>query len=354
MLRFLLAVVAVHFLLLSLRAAEQQSPPPASPTSTIYFAQDSQSLEQFVENPAVTRRMVDRLVRTVTGQPDSARAWRSLVAPTDRVGIKISAAGGAYFASHRGIVNAIVDGLEQAGVPRARIIVWDREKDDLRDAGYTNQRGGFPVESIAPTTGYDRTAVFTAPVLGKLIWGDALFEEKQSKFGKRANEADQLSSNSHFANVLSRQITKIINVPVLSDHAGCGVGGAIYNVTIPNIDNWRRFTQSEGEASSGLADLYADEHIGPKVVLHIMDALLAQFAGGPHFNPNYAFAYHTIYASKDPVALDANALRLIEGWRKESKLPPIGKRAEWLESAEQMGLGHFAENKILLRAVGPE
>jgi uncharacterized protein (DUF362 family) len=196
--------------------------------------------------------------------------------------------------------------------------------------------------------------VFTAPVLGKLIWGDALFEEKQSKFGKRTNESDQLSSNSYIANVLSRQITKIINVPVLSDHSGCGVGGAIYNMTIPNIDNWRRFTQSEGEAASGIADLYADEHIGPKVVLNIMDALLAQYAGGPHFNPNYAFAHHTIYASKDPVALDANALRLIEGWRKEAKLPPIGKRAEWLESAEQMGLGHYAESRITLRAVGPE
>ena len=298
--------------------------------------------------------MVDRLVRAVTGQPDTAAAWRSLVTPADRVGIKISAAGGRYFASHHGIVNAIVDGLAQAGVPRTRIIVWDRDADDLRDAGYSSQRGGYAVASIAPRTGYDRAAVFTAPVLGKLIWGDVLFEEKQSKFGKRMNEADQLSSNSYIASVLSRQITKIINVPVLSDHPGCGVGGAIYNATIPNIDNWRRFTQSEGEASTGIADLYADEHIGPKVVLHIMDALLAQFAGGPHFNPNYAFAYQTIFASKDPVALDANALRLIEGWRKEAKLPPIGKRAEWLESAEQMGLGHYAESRITLRPVGPE
>lgn len=298
--------------------------------------------------------MVDRLVQAATGQPDTAAAWRSLVTPADRVGIKISAAGGRYFASHRGIVNAIVEGLEQAGVPRTRIIVWDREADDLRDAGYTSQRGGYTVASIAPRTGYDRAAVFTAPVLGKLIWGDALFEEKQSKLGKRANEADQLSSNSYIASVLSRQITKIINVPVLSDQSGCGVAGALYNVTIPNVDNWRRFTQSEGDGAASIADLYADEHIGPKVVIHIMDGLLAQFAGGPHFDPNYSFAYHTIYASKDPVALDANALRLIEGWRKEAKLPPIGRRAEWLESAEQMGLGHFAESRITLRAVGSE
>ena len=51
------------------------------------------------------------------------------------------------------------------------------------------------------------------------------------------------------------------------------------------------------------------------------------------------------------MALDAHALRLIEGWRKDAKLPPVGKRAEWLESAAQAGLGNFAEQKIMLRPV---
>ena len=38
--------------------------------------------------------MVDRLVLAVTGQSDLAAAWNSLVSPNDKVGIKISAAGG--------------------------------------------------------------------------------------------------------------------------------------------------------------------------------------------------------------------------------------------------------------------
>ena len=137
---------------------------------------------------------------------------------------------------------------------------------------------------------------------------------------------------------------------MLSDESGCGVAGALYNMTVPNVDNWRRFTQPEGGADS-IPDLYADAHLGPKVVLTIMDALRPQYAAGPHFNPNYAFSLHTIFASKDPVALDAHALRLIEGWRKDAKLPPVGKRAEWLESAAQAGLGNFAEQKIMLRPV---
>ncbi len=303
------------------------------------------------ENSVITRRMVDRIVRAATGQNDSVKAWRSLVAPTDRVGIKIAAAGGRYFASHHGIVEAILDGLGQAGVPRSRVIIWDREADDLRSAGYLSERGGYQVVSIPPTGGFDRSAQFTAPFLGKLIWGDLLFAEKQGKFGKRFAAADQLSSSSYLATVLSKQVTKVINVPVLSDEAGCGVAGAIYNMTVPNIDNWRRFTQTDSDGASGLLDLYADERIGGKVVLTIMDALIAQYASGPRFNPNYAFPYHTIYASKDALALDSNAFRLIEGWRKEAKLPPIAERAQWLEMGEQMGLGHYAENKILLHPV---
>jgi hypothetical protein len=343
---------------LPLRAATPQDAPPPQPAppaqSTIFVSQDPNAIDQFVENTAVTRRMVDRLVCAVTGQPDVALAWRSLVAPTDKVGIKVAAAGGRYFGSHRGIVNAIVAGLEQAGVPRSRIVVWDRDMNDLRDTGYVRERGGYDVASVPPITGYDKAQTFSAPVLGKLIWGDALFLEKQGKLGKKRIEADQLSSNSCLAAVLSKGITKIINVPVLSDEAGCGVAGAIYNMTVPNIDNWRRFTQTEGDAASSLLELYADERVGGKVVLTIMDALLVQYAGGPRFNPNYSFHHRTIYASKFPAALDANAYRLIEGWRKQAKLPSITKRAEWLESGADLNLGHFAENKILLRPVGAE
>jgi uncharacterized Fe-S center protein len=82
-----------------------------------------------------------------------------------------------------------------------------------------------------------------------------------------------------------------------------------------------------------------------------MDGLTAQYAAGPIGNPNYAFAHCTLYASTDPVALDATALRQMEAWRKEAKLPAIGAKAEWLRSAEELGLGQFAEESIVLQTV---
>jgi uncharacterized protein (DUF362 family) len=104
-------------------------------------------------------------------------------------------------------------------------------------------------------------------------------------------------------------------------------------------------------AADALASIYADERLGSKIVFTIMDGLLAQYAGGPAANPNYGFAHATLYGSRDPVALDATALRLIESWRKEAKLPPIGRRAAWLKTAEEMGLGAFADERITLKSV---
>ena len=345
--RPVIAVAAALVFFTRFFAEAQEDAPQKAPPSTVYFAQDYDAMDQLEEKPGVTRRMVDQVVMAATHETDIVRAWRSLVSPNDKVGIKIAATGGHYFATHHGVVDAIAAGLQAAGV--SRVIVWDRDADDLAAAGFVSRRGFYEVRSTPTGIGYDRKAPFSAPILGKLIWGDTVFQEKQRKIGKASFEADQLSSISYFSNILTQDVTKIINVPVFSDSPGCGVGGAVYNLTVPNLDNWRRFVQPDGAPS--LPDIYADDHIRPKVVINIMDALLAQYAGGPRFNPNYSFALNRIYASKDPVALDANVFRLIQKWRVEARLPSIAKEAEWLSDAEEMGLGNFAEPKITLQQV---
>ncbi len=339
--------------LLSTAGAQTTTPPPPV-RSTVYFAQNPDAISRYEERPEITRRMVDDLVIATTGQRDIAAAWRSLVSPKDQVGIKVSASGGLYFSTHRGIAEAVVAGLEKAGVSRSQIIVWDRDAESLQEAGFHTTRGGVAVRGITPASGYDRAAEVIAPVLGRLIWGDLLFSEKQIKpLGQRLSESSQLSSTSHIATILSRGVTKVVNLPILSNEPGCGVAGAIYNMTVPNLDNWRRFTSpGDASASDALGDIYADPRIGGKIVLTIMDGLIAQYAGGPSGNPNYAFAHETIYASKDPIALDATALRSLEAWRREAHLPPIGRRADWLPAAADSGLGRFAENQIDLKPVG--
>ena len=167
--------------------------------------------------------MVDRLVLAVTGQPDIAKAWGSLVSSNDKIGIKISAAGGELFTTHRDIVNAIVSGLVAAGHARGSIVVWDRSLDGINDAGYKPGADGYRMVSIAPRTGYDPAATFSAPVMGKLIWGD--FEYKSDKGAMPLASIENTSNISHFARILSSEVTKVINVPVMSDSAGNGLAG---------------------------------------------------------------------------------------------------------------------------------
>ena len=327
------------------------SPPPAPTPSVVFAAHDPAAISDYRENPKVVRAMVDRLVLAATGQPDIGKAWGSLVAPDDKIGIKISAAGGELFTTHHAVVNAIVDGLVAAGHPRGSIIVWDRSLGGIKDAGYKPGAEGYQLKSIAPRDGYDEKAAFSAPLLGKLVWGD--FEYK-GDLGKTIplSDTENTSNVSHFAKVIANDVTKIINVPVMSNNEMNGIAGCLYNVTIPNIDNWRRFSQGSPFGAASLADIYANPIVGKKVVFNLMDGLLAQYGGGPQAQPNYALHHATLYASKDAVALDAVALKRLEQWRIRDRLPPIGRLASYIETAGQMGLGNFAPGKIEIKNVG--
>ena len=295
--------------------------------------------------------MVNRLVLAVTAQPDVARAWGSLVSPNDKIGIKISAAGGELFTTHRDVVNAIVDGLAAAGHPRGSIVVWDRSLGGIKEAGYDPGAEGYRLKSIAPRDGYDPKAIFTAPLAGNLIWGDLEFRSDRGTV-PLLSDKEQLSDESHFSKIVSSEVTKIINVPVMSDSSMNGLAGCLYNVTIPNIDNSRRFTQVNGWGGAAIVDLYNNPLIGKKVVLNIMDGLVAQYAGGPQSQPNYAVHHATLLASRDPVAIDALALQRIDAWREKAKFPPIGRLANHVEVAGQVGLGHADLTRIEIRNVG--
>jgi uncharacterized protein (DUF362 family) len=181
--------------------------------------------------------------------------------------------------------------------------------------------------------------------MGKLIWGDLDYIPQRGENPMRSETANT-SDVSHFAKIVTGQVTKIINVPVLSDSYATGLAGCIYNATLPNIDNWRRFAQYGRFGSVGLAQVYADPNIGPKVVLNIMDGLIAAYAGGPESHPNYAVHNGTLYASKDPVAIDALALRRLEQLRAAAKLPPIGELASHVQLAAEMGLGNADPARI--------
>jgi len=314
-------------------------------------AHDADAIRDYKTNPNVVRAMVNRLVTAATGQPDVAKAWASLVSPNDKIGIKISAAGGELFTTHHDVVNAIVDGLAAAGHSRESIIVWDRSVAGIKEAGYSSKADGYQVRAIAPRDGYDTKATLSAPLLGRLVWGDL---EYKGDLGKMPllSESENTSSTSHFARILSSEVTKIINVPVMSNSTTNGIAGCLYNVTIPNIDNWRRFAQGSGFGADSVAEIYSNPLIAKKVVFNLMDGLLALYGGGPESQPNYAVHYATLYASKDPVAVDTLALKRLDEWRARANFAPIGKLGDYVQYASEIGLGNSQRDRIEIRNVG--
>jgi uncharacterized protein (DUF362 family) len=328
-----------------------QEKQPAAAPSIVYAVHDSDAIRSYKTNPSVVRQMVNRLVLAATGQSDVARAWGSLVSPNDKIGIKISAAGGELFTTHHDVVNAIVDGLVAAGHPRGSIIVWDRSLGGIKDAGYRPAADGYQLKAIAPRDGYAPKATISSPLIGKLIWGDLEYVSYEGKM-PLLSDTENTSNISHFSKIISTEVTKIINVPVMSSSEMNGIAGCIYNVTIPNIDNWRRFAQGSRFGAESLAEIYSDPIIAKKVVFNLMDGLVAQYAGGPQSQPNYAVHHATLYASKDPVALDSVALRRLEKWRANASLPLIGRAAAYVDFASQLGLGNSATNRIEVRNIG--
>ena len=335
----------------------QPTTAPVSARSIVYRAENPQAIADYEPNPGVVRRMVDDLVMAVTGQQTVSAAWESLVKPSDVVGIKVCANGAPLFSSHPAVVNAIVAGLMDAGIPPQNIVVWDREQNLLKLAGFRSRTGGYRL--MWSEGNYDPKAVITSPISGKLIYGDLLFVSKQpdtlreevtpdrqEKEKKRFRDMENLSDESHLSNVLTHAVTKVINVPVLSDHFLCGLSGALFNMTIQNLDNWRRLIQDPVNGDPSIPEAYADPRVGDKVVLHIMDGLIAIYAGAPIGDANYAIHYGTLYASKDPVALDAIALKLIDQWRIEAQMEPASKIAKYLPTAFTYGLGNADLNRI--------
>jgi uncharacterized protein (DUF362 family) len=323
---------------------------PASQKSIVYATHDADAIIDYQTNSRTVHAMVDRLVLAATGQSDIAKAWGSLVSPNDKVGIKISAAGGELFTTHHDIVTAIVDGLVAAGHPRSSIIVWDRSLEGIKGAGYKSA-DGFQMKSISPRAGYDPKATLTAPLLGKLVWGDVDYISDKGR-SVPLSDTENTSNVSHFCRILSTDVTKVINVPVMSNSTTNGIAGCLYNMTVPNIDNWRRFAQGTPFGAESIAVIYDNPIIAQKVVLNIMDGLLAQYGGGPQSQPNFAIHHATIYASKDPVALDTVALKEMEAWRAKAAFPPIGRLASYVQSATIVGLGNSETSRIEVKNVG--
>ena len=324
--------------------------------SIVVKSESPDAIYDYKANNTIVYRMVNAAVMAATGEWSTGAAWSSLVKPSDVVGIKVCANGAPLFSTRPEVVQAIVDGLRQAGVPSENIVVWDREEALLKRAGFRSRANNYRV--LWTEGNYDPQVALSSPIVGQLIFGDLLFVGKNipnpKDLLKLNDEAKKggpinISNESHVSKILTKVVTKVINVPVLSDNVYCGLSGALFNMTVQNVDNWRRLVEPPDCGDPAIPEMYSDPRISEKVVITIMDGLVALYAGGPIGDANYAIHFGAIYASKDPVAIDAVASKQLDKWRIEAKMYPVSKTAKYVQTATLFQLGNSDLSKIEVR-----
>lgn len=359
-------------------------PPPPRTLSPVVWAENPDVVQRFAVNGPMVRQMADECLMKLTSAPDVGSAWKRLgILPTDVVGIKITTMGGPLLSTHRPLVQAICDGLQSAGVPPEHIIVWDKDAADMRNAGYvpqppTDSRVG--IAAIFPGTGYDTSVVYNNGILGTLIWGDndfirrgdndlmraaddavnkKGFGEAKSTFAPGSSSDDaltneaapQTSNKSYVARLVTTICTKIINVPVLTDNSYVGINGCLASLALASIDNNRRIQGDPTYGDPAICEILSQPYFRRKVVVNILDALIAEYAGGPRFDPQFTKSIGAIYMSRDPVAIDSIVLKRLEAWRaadRQGKIDPIGDTASHVHSAPSFKLGTDDPSRIQL------
>lgn len=312
-------------------------------------------VSRFTVDAPLLSQQFNRGLKVYTKQASVSAAWRHLgIKPSDRVGIKITTEGGEVFSSQRALVGAIIDGLRSAGVSTSQMIVWDKYSRHMVAAGWEPQaatKSEPAIASVLPGAGFDAGTSYKNAILGRLIWGDLFFKGQRENIpgmGGNLEETgeekpnrlpEQTSNESYYTTILTRHVDKLINVPVLSDSNGTGIYGCIASLALASVDNNRRFNGPPYYGDVALSEILKEPVIAKKLVLHVLDACIAQYAGGPTFNPNLAEMPGLVYISQDPVAIDSLALVRLENWRSRNNVDPISDRAKHVPEAGLTGIG---------------
>ena len=263
-------------------------------------------------------KLLNTSMQRLTDAADPAAAWRQVFTPRQRIGIKVNALG---LATQPAVVDAIVAGLRQAGIPADNILIWDRFDVELAQAGFklNKSRGGVQCRGT-----------------------DA--ERIGSGYQSKIESSGQIGSC--YARIVAEEVDALISVPVLKDHnlAGVSLGmknfyGAIHNPNKYHEDNCDPY----------VADVVAHRFIRPKWKLTVCDATRAQYHAGPGKHPGFAWPFGGLIVSADFVAADAVAADLIEKKRKEAGLKSLAEEerpARHIATAGARGFGVADLNKI--------
>ena len=309
--------------------------------------------------PKPIREMLNRGMCELTGASNPTDAWRRFFTPGDLVGIKVNPVGQPAICSSFELLHAILEELHAAGVKAGNITVFERYRQNIENSPYSswipkNVRLGYAADAYEPIQmkldGYDPEGYVELPFT--LPGYDV---------------SHKAASRSHAALFISRDVNKLINLPVLKSHNAAGVTLALKNLSHGLVNNVSRSHDGpELRYTEFIPAVVNMPVIRQKTVLNILDGTKGLCHGGPGYASvmePYIWEHKTIYVATDPVALDVIGRGAIEEQRKKLGLWPLHeartdeiwksprRQPQHIESAGQAGLGEWDPAKIDFKPV---
>ena len=262
---------------------------------------------------AAARAMVDAGMKALTGESAAKDGWARFFFPHDIVAIKVNPSGVPGTVTSMPLVREVIRALMAIGIPAKQLIVYDRRSNQLEVNGYhALVQPGVRVVGLDQrwdvdgTTrgGYDPTAYC-----------------EMDCFGER-------ETRSYLASIVTKEATKIVNLPCLKEHNASGVTGCLKNLAYGSFNNVDRTHDSPKTFTDPvIAVMCSAAPLRYKSVLHIMDGLRAVYHSGPFaWNPNFVWEAKTLLFGTDPVAVDRIELEIVEAKRRELGVPPLTDR----------------------------
>ncbi|MGH9338056.1 MAG: DUF362 domain-containing protein [Acidobacteriota bacterium] len=280
---------------------------------------DPRSVVDHRVSQSAVARMVEQGMKELTGESSPVDAWARFIEPRDVVAVKVNPSGTPLTVSSVQLVREVIDGILSVGVKPSDIIVYDRSAAQLQVAGYPAL-----VQPGVHVTGFDNRwfcAPAAVPEPTTRNGFDPTVYCEMNCFGER-------ETRSYLANLVSRQATKIINIPCLKEHNASGVTGCLKNLGYGSFNNVARtHVPPHSYTDPVIPTLCAAAPLRSKAVLHIMDGLRGVWHSGPFaWNRDFVYEPKTIYFGTDPVAVDRIELETIEKKRLEMGAPSLWDR----------------------------
>jgi len=298
--------------------------------------------------------MIEQSMLSLTGEKKLKKAWRRFVSPGERIGLKVNPVAGKSLSTSHEVVKAVIAQLEESGIERSQLTIWDRREFELTDVGFTTEN--YPGIRIVGTEQMDKNGLYYGSD-GKL-YGEHMIDREWFYWADVEGEYDEYTmpymvnggKYSYFTKIITQDLDKIINIPILKN-AGATVTLALKNLAYGSVSNTGRLHAKLWAETC--AEVCAFAPLRDKVVLNIVDGIKGCFNGGPGANPQFFCDYHSIITGTDPVAVDrigydiVLARRIAEGLQKEGAASALN----FMVLAEKLALGVADREKIELLEV---